>query len=108
MHPHRLKYGIFLRPSLMDAQTVAWMYLGLLNSFVGPFDSPCFLAAAPLGSLKEQFMILDTLSNSVRYEGLGPRFAKAFQWLRSVDPSSLPDGRTDLDDDFYVDESELD
>ena len=48
-------------------------------------------------------MILDSLSNSARYEGLGPRFAQAFQWLRSVNPSSLPDGRTDLAEGLYVD-----
>ncbi len=44
-------------------------------------------------------MILDSLSSSTRYEALGPRFARAFQWLRSIDPASLPDGRVDLDGD---------
>ncbi len=48
-------------------------------------------------------MILDTLTSSARYEGLGPRFARAFQWLRSVDPASLPDGKTAIDgDEVYV------
>lgn len=47
-------------------------------------------------------MILDSLAASACYESLGPRFALAFQWLRQVDPSSLPDGRTDLGDDLYV------
>jgi biofilm protein TabA len=48
-------------------------------------------------------MILDTLSSSARYDSLGPRFAKAFQWLRSVDPATLPDGKTAIDgDDVYV------
>lgn len=42
-------------------------------------------------------MILDSLNSSVRYEALGGRFAQAFQWLRMVDPHSLPDGRIDLD-----------
>jgi len=42
-------------------------------------------------------MILDSLKSSVRYEALGPRFARAFQWLRTVDPHTLPDGRTDLE-----------
>jgi len=48
-------------------------------------------------------VILDVLSSSARYEGLGPRFARAFQWLRSVDPSTLPDGKTAIDgDDVFV------
>ena len=48
-------------------------------------------------------MILDSLSNSAYYEGLGPRFARAFAWLRSVDPSAVADGRTDLEgDELYV------
>jgi biofilm protein TabA len=54
-------------------------------------------------SAKEILMILDTLSSSARYEGLGPRFALAFQWLRSIDPSTLPDGKTAIDGtDVYV------
>lgn len=44
-------------------------------------------------------MILDSLASSQRYEALGPRFARAFQWLRSAKPSELPEGRIDLDGD---------
>jgi YhcH/YjgK/YiaL family protein len=44
-------------------------------------------------------MILDTLRESARYDGLGIRFAQAFAWLRSVDPASLPDGKTSIDGD---------
>lgn len=48
-------------------------------------------------------MILDSLASSARYEALGPRFAQAFQWLRSVKPAELPEGRIDLDgDNVYV------
>ena len=48
-------------------------------------------------------MILDSLTASFRYETLGPWFAAAFQWLRTVQPSTLPDGKTTLDgDDLYV------
>jgi len=44
-------------------------------------------------------MIVDVLSSSVLYETLGPRFARAFQWLRSADPATLPDGKIVLDGD---------
>lgn len=48
-------------------------------------------------------MILDTLAASKKYDALSPRFAKAFQWLRSVDPATLPDGKTLIDgDDVFV------
>lgn len=48
-------------------------------------------------------MILDTLSSSAQYDALGPRFARAFGWLRSADVAALPDGRTAIDgDDVYV------
>ena len=47
-------------------------------------------------------MIIDQLSSSFRYESLGPRFALAFQWLRSVQPADLPDGKLVLGDDVYV------
>ncbi len=47
-------------------------------------------------------MILDQLSSSQRYETLGPRFALAFQWLRSVDPARLPDGKVPLADGVFV------
>jgi len=44
-------------------------------------------------------MIFNTLKSSATYETLGPLFAKAFQWLRTVDVSTLPDGKTLLDGD---------
>ena len=48
-------------------------------------------------------MILDSLRASQRYEALGPRFAEAFRWLRTVDPLGLPDGRLALaGDELYV------
>lgn len=43
-------------------------------------------------------MILDTLDNATRYEGLNSRFAKAFAYLRTVD-GTQPLGRHDLDGD---------
>jgi len=47
-------------------------------------------------------MILDSLTNSARYDGLGPRFARAWAWLRACDPAQLPDGKTDLGGEVYV------
>ena len=48
-------------------------------------------------------MILDALSSSARYEALGPRFARAFQWLRATDVATLPDGKIAIDgDDLFV------
>ena len=43
-------------------------------------------------------MILDTLDNAARYESLNSRFAKAFDFLRTVDGSQAL-GRHDLDGD---------
>lgn len=43
-------------------------------------------------------MIFDTLENSARYESLNSRFAKAFEYLRTVD-GTQPLGRFDLDGD---------
>jgi YhcH/YjgK/YiaL family protein len=43
-------------------------------------------------------MILDTLDNSARYESLNSRFAKAFDFLRTVDGTEAL-GRHDLDGD---------
>jgi biofilm protein TabA len=43
-------------------------------------------------------MILDTLDQAGRYEGLNSRFAKAFAYLRTVD-GTQPLGRHDLDGD---------
>jgi YhcH/YjgK/YiaL family protein len=48
-------------------------------------------------------MILDALASSSRYENLGPRFARAFEWLRTVDPKTLPDGKVLIDgDELFV------
>lgn len=41
-------------------------------------------------------MILDHLEQAGRYESLAPGFARAFQFLRSLDPA-LPDGRHEID-----------
>ncbi|HEY1052600.1 MAG TPA: YhcH/YjgK/YiaL family protein [Prosthecobacter sp.] len=47
-------------------------------------------------------MIFDTLENSARYESLNSRFAKAFEYLRTVDGTQEL-GRVDLDgDDCYA------
>ena len=43
-------------------------------------------------------MIFDTLENSARYESLNSRFAKAFEYLRTVD-GTQPLGRFELDGD---------
>lgn len=44
-------------------------------------------------------MILDTLENASQYVALNPRFAAAFDWLRSADPDKLEGGsRVYLDD----------
>lgn len=42
-------------------------------------------------------MIIDTLDNADLYRNLGPRFAKAFDFLRNTDLSTLPDGRNEID-----------
>lgn len=47
-------------------------------------------------------MILDSLSHSQSYESLSPAFAKAFQWLRSVDPPTLPEGRCEIDGPLHA------
>jgi YhcH/YjgK/YiaL family protein len=44
-------------------------------------------------------MILSTLSSSRQYDSLGPRFARAFEWLRSADVATLPDGKIAIDGD---------
>ena len=40
-------------------------------------------------------MILDGLYNSSLYQGLHPALPRAFEWLRSFDPS-MPDGRYEI------------
>ena len=48
-------------------------------------------------------MILDHLDNWKRYAGLNPLFARAFEFLRREDLSSLPAGRHELDGErLYV------
>ncbi len=48
-------------------------------------------------------MILDSLSNSKRVECLHPRFAKAFEYLKTTDFSKLEDGRHEIDgDEIFV------
>lgn len=42
-------------------------------------------------------MILDSLTNSDRYAGLNPLFAKAFAYIHSVDLASLEVGKFDID-----------
>jgi YhcH/YjgK/YiaL family protein len=44
-------------------------------------------------------MILDTLANASLYEGLGPKFVQAFNYLRQTDFSKVEKGRYDLDGD---------
>lgn len=42
-------------------------------------------------------MILDTLNNSQRIESLHPLFKTAFDYLKSTDFSTVPDGKIELD-----------
>jgi biofilm protein TabA len=42
-------------------------------------------------------MILDSLDNAERYYGLHPRFAKAFEFIRSQDAESLEPGKFQID-----------
>ena len=47
-------------------------------------------------------MIFDTLDQLNRYRGLGPRFARAFDFVKTLDVNT-PDGRIDLEgDDLFV------
>jgi biofilm protein TabA len=43
-------------------------------------------------------MILDSLDHAGRYAALGPGFARAFQFLRTLD-AGRPDGRCEIDGD---------
>lgn len=48
-------------------------------------------------------MIIDKLSNASLYKGISPRLAEAFDYLRSVDPDSLKQGRNEIHgDDLYA------
>ena len=44
-------------------------------------------------------MIIDTLENAFRYTSVHPRFDKAFAYIRSLDLSSLADGKYEIDGD---------
>lgn len=45
-------------------------------------------------------MILDSLPNASLYAGLGPRFEKAFAYLRDTDLAAIPLGKYELDGEF--------
>lgn len=48
-------------------------------------------------------MILDSLSNSARYEGLHPAFKQAFDFIKSTDFSKLEPGKIELNGvDLFV------
>lgn len=42
-------------------------------------------------------MICDNIKNLDLYRQLHPGFARAFDWLATLDPASLPDGKTVID-----------
>jgi YhcH/YjgK/YiaL family protein len=44
-------------------------------------------------------MIIDTLQNAARYACVHPLFAKAFEYIRSADLSSIEDGKFEIDGD---------
>ena len=44
-------------------------------------------------------MIIDTLSNSEKYNSVHPLFAKAFEYIRSQDLSTIEDGKFEIDGD---------
>ncbi|OYP36590.1 YhcH/YjgK/YiaL family protein [Rhodopirellula sp. MGV] len=48
-------------------------------------------------------MIVSTLAEAGRYQALHPRFAKAFEYLRSLSPSNFAEGRHEIDgDDLFA------
>ena len=52
-------------------------------------------------------MVRGTLADSAKFEGLHPRFGKAFAFLRSSDLAKLPPGRIDIDgDNIYANVTE--
>lgn len=54
-------------------------------------------------------MIIDTLENAAAYEALGPRFAQAFEYLRSGRPATDVAGTHELDGgDLYVNVEQYD
>ena len=44
-------------------------------------------------------MIIDTLQNASKYFSVHPSFAKAFEYINSVDLANEPDGKSDIDGD---------
>ena len=44
-------------------------------------------------------MILDSISHYGRYRGLSPRFARAFEYLKQLDPATA-DGRYEIEDEL--------
>ena len=44
-------------------------------------------------------MIIDTLSNSQKYDSIHPSFAKAFEYIKSQNLTILEDGKFDIDGD---------
>jgi YhcH/YjgK/YiaL family protein len=47
-------------------------------------------------------MIIDTLSNALKYTSLNPLFAKAFDYINQNDIANLPDGTTAIDEGLKV------
>lgn len=53
-------------------------------------------------------MIIDSLENSVKIEGLHPLFKKVFDYVKSHDLSEMPPGRIEIaGDDAYINVAEL-
>ena len=44
-------------------------------------------------------MIIDTLNNAARYACVHPLFAKAFQYISSIDLATIEDGKYEIDGD---------
>ena len=44
-------------------------------------------------------MVLDSIENATRYVGLNPLFEKAFQFIKQLDASNLPDGSFEIEAD---------
>ena len=44
-------------------------------------------------------MVLDSIENATRYVGLNPLFEKAFQFIKQLDASNLPDGSFEIEGD---------
>lgn len=55
-------------------------------------------------------MVIDKIENAPLYYGLGTRFQRALEWLRTVDPSTLTPGKqVEIDgDDIYATLFEVD